>query len=405
MTKTYLHPLDGIARENIKITDVRVTLLSCAYPEEELLYVVNSIWWKADVIIVEVFTDQGIVGLGGASRYGGDAERVRQYIEETVKPVITGKNPFDLEFLACGGDIPLKRAAWAGVDAALWDIVGKAKGLPVYTLLAAGHEPRPRIRVYASAGVKYTWYDRPETLIDEAVALKERGYTAYKFRPGTDWTYSGVTLAQFIPYLEKMRAAVGPDFDLALEKKPWSLTEALELAPVLGDLGFLWFEEPMALEDPDAIEKHRQLKAALPTVMISGGEGFLNRVRFKDWMDPGAYTMLQPDVGRMGLSEAWRTVRMAHLAGVPFCPHTWEGGPALIENAHLVAASPNALMQEVFETWDPLKTEVFKEPVAVVDGYMALPDRPGFGVELAPDLEKRFPYIPGRFTRPNPIMA
>ena len=157
--------------------------------------------------------------------------------------------------------------------------------------------------------------------------------------------------------------------------------------------------------DEDAIEKYLQLKAMLPTVMISGGENFLHRAQFKDWMDPGAYTMLQPDAGRMTLSEAWRTVRMAHLAGVPFCPHTWEGGLALLMNAHLVAGSPNALMQEVFETYDPLKTEIFKDPIPVVDGYMTLPDKPGFGVELIPDIEKRFPYIPGHFIRPNPVMG
>ena len=130
------HPLDAITRENITITDVKVTLLSYRLPENEQLLVFSHIWWKTDAIIIEVFTDQGVVGVGGASRYGGDCQRVKHYIDNVIKPVILGANPFDLEFLTCGGDSYLKRCAWAGIDTALWDIVAKTKNMPVYQLLA-----------------------------------------------------------------------------------------------------------------------------------------------------------------------------------------------------------------------------------------------------------------------------
>ena len=397
------HPLDGVSRENIKITDVKVTLLSYRLPVNEQLLVFSDIWWKTDAIIVEIFTDKDIVGIGGASRYGGDCQHVKHYIEKMIKPVICGANPFDLEFLTCGGDSNLKRCAWAGIDTALWDIVAKAKGIPVYQLLAGNRKPTQKMRCYASAGVKYAWYDRPDSLIEEALTLNEQGYTAYKFRPGTDWEYSHMTVDRFIPYLVKLRKAVGPDFGLVLEKKPWTLEQALRLAPVLEDLGFLWFEEPMRLVGDDAIDNHLRLREVLPTVMISGGEKVLDRFMVKEWIDRGAYTMLQPDASIIGLSEAWRTVQMAAIKGIPICPHNWQDGTVTMANAHLAASASNLLMLEVFETFDPLKEEIFVEPLTVVDGFMELSDKPGYGVELAPDLENRFPYIPGHFTKPNPV--
>jgi L-alanine-DL-glutamate epimerase-like enolase superfamily enzyme len=406
--RTRLHPLEGIQRQDIKITDLKVTLLSFEYPPEEQLRVVKNIWWKSDSILVEIFTDQGVSGIGGSSRYSGAGccLPVKAFLEEIVKPTLIGQNPFDLDKLAWGGKTGVGRAAWAGAEAALFDILGKVCGRPVYDLLAIDTEPNTHLRVYASAGVKYAWYDRPDQLIEEAAAVKEQGFTAYKFRPGTDWAYSGMTVDKFIPYLIRVREAVGADFDLALEMRPWSLEEALQLAPVLEDLNFTWFEEPMSKDGSDAIDQHLRLQEALPTVMISGGEAMLNRGELKEWFDRGAYDMLQPDAGRIGLLEAWQLVRMAGLRGKPFCPHNWGDGSCTLANAALVAGNPNALMLEQFETFDPLRTEIFKDPPAVVDGYMDLPKKPGFGVELAPNLEQKFPYLPGGYSdRPNPVIC
>ncbi len=385
-----LHPLEGIERQNAVITGLEVTLLTCEYPPEEQLLVVRNIWWKSDSIIVQIHTDQGVVGLGGASRYsgGGCCLPVKQYLEVVVGPSLIGKNPFDLDRLAWGGATSIGRCAWAGAEAALFDLIGKLTGRPVYDLLAVDAEPNTRLRVYASAGVKYAWYDRPEQLVEEAAAMKELGFTAYKFRPGTEWEFSGMTVDKFIPWLERVRAAVGDGFDLALELRPWSLEEALQLAPVLEELRFTWFEEPMSRQGEDAFDRYLRLQEALPTVMISGGESCWNSHELKEWVDRGAIEMPQPDAGRIGLMEAWRVVRMAASHGRPFCPHNWGDGSCTLANAALVAASPNALMLEQFETWDPLRTEIFTDPLVVVDGYMDLPARPGFGMELAPDLER-----------------
>jgi len=106
---------------------------------------------------VQVFTDQGIVGIGESSPYGGP-EDIKGFVEEYIRPRMVGMNPFDVEHLACGwgGQHP-DYAAWAGVDAALWDVIGRAKNLTVYRLLATDHEPNPRIRMYASGGTSFRY--------------------------------------------------------------------------------------------------------------------------------------------------------------------------------------------------------------------------------------------------------
>lgn len=408
LSRNRLDPLEGLERENVTITDLKVTLLSVEYPPQEQLRVGRGIWWKSDSIIVQIYTDQGVIGLGGASRYSnaGCCLPVKAYLEDVVRTSILGKNPFDLQNFAWGGSTSLGRCAWAGVQAALFDLIGKLCNRPVYDILATDAEPNTHLRVYASAGVKYAWYDRPDQLIEEATAMREQGFTAYKFRPGTEWAFSGITVDQFIPYLERIRKAVGPDFDLALELRPWSLEEALQLAPVLESLQFTWFEEPMNRDGDDAVDRYLQLQEMLPNVMISGGESCWNIHELKEWMDNGCIDMPQPDAGRHGLLESLDVVRTAASYDKVFCPHNWGDGSCTLANAALVAASPNALMLEQFETYDPLRTEIFKDPLVVVDGYMDLPNRPGFGMELSPDLERRFPYKPGGYSsRPNPVIC
>ena len=402
------HPLEGIGRENVSITDVTVTLLSYELPCEQQLVVGGGIWWKTDAIIVEVFTDVGIVGIGGASRYGGDCERIKKYIDDVAGPAVRGRNPLDVELLTCGGGAYHKRCAWAGIESALWDIIGKMKNTPVYKLLAVDHAPDPHIPVYASGGVRYAWYDRPEALIDEALRHQENGYTAFKFRKGTDWAHDDVTLKQYIPLLRELREAVGPDFALIQESMAGfggTLADIIdELCPAMEELGFLWFEQPLGEHFEGAIETHVRINEALPTVMVSGAEKMLSRFEMKEWIDRGAYDIVQPDASIVGINETWMAARMAHLHGKLVCPHSWQDGTTRMQNAHVAAGIPNLLLLEVYEgSIDPLKTEIFKEPLVVKDSHIDLNDKPGFGVELAPDLDKKFPYIPGRLGKPNPV--
>ena len=384
-----LHPLDGIRRENITIRDVKATLMSYELPRNKQWITGTGLTWKTDAVLVQVITDQGIVGMGESSPYGGP-EDIKKFIEEFVRPVVIGKNPFDVEYLACGwGGLHPNYGAWAGVDAALWDVIGKAKNAPVYKLLATDNEPNPHIRMYASGGVEYAWYKRPEDLIDEALRHKEEGYTAFKFRLGTEWKNSGMTLKKYIPYLYKLREAVGVRFDLMQESNMrLTLEEALELAPVLEELKFLWFEEPINAWQEGAIEGYIRIREAMHTVMVSGGESLGMRFDFKPWIDRDAYDIVQPDCNQVGVTEAWHIARVGSLRKKYCCPHNWHGGLTTMANAALVAAIPNRLVLELNQTYNPFKEEIFKDPLLVKKGYMDLPSKPGFGVEVKEDAAK-----------------
>jgi len=402
-----IHPLEGIERENIRITDVVVTPLSCPVPPEEQWYLdwipERYRCWKTDSVLVEVFTDAGITGIGGCTQYGVPEQIVR-YVNSTVKPALIGQNPFDVEYLTCGVARRGAMVGWAGVDAALWDIIGKAKGLPVYRLLSIDGEPQPAVPVYASAGEMYDGDVWPDNIIAEALEMKAEGFTAYKFRPGTHWSLTGMTMSKYTEGLRRIRDAVGPDFALIQEcNAQWTVEQTLELIPVVEALGFLWIEDPIRRVGPQAIDNHRLLHERLDRVLLSyGGDVMDNRFDYKPWIDSDAIDIVQPDAGVMGLTEAWFVSRMAALRGQRCAPHNWHGGLLTMANAAMAAAIPNLILLEVGRTYNPLREEIFQEPLTVENGVMQLPDKPGFGVELIPDVAKKFPYIEGRYDLPPP---
>ena len=404
--KNRVSPLDGIAREKMKITDVRVISLGYRLkPDEEWPDSDNnSIIWKTEAVIFEVLTDSGLTGIGAGSRYNGP-QAMKDFVGSTIKPILLGKNPFDVESLSGGVAGHGARGAWAGVDTALWDIIGKAKGLPLYKLLAVDTEPQTRVRVYASGG-EFTWrknsrFAGPEDLLKEAVRHKANGYTAFKFRMGGGFGRLGITIKDFIPYLRRMRELVGPRFDLILEANMrWSVEQCLEIAPVLEELKFLWFEEPTKRD----VSSYVRIKKALPTVKISGGETRANRGEITDMMDGGAYEIVQHACDDAGVTEAWHMARMAHVRGKKLCAHNWQDGLVTAANAHLMAASPNRFLLESNMTPSPFKEGLFKQKLAVKDSYLDIPDKPGLGVELKEGLAEQYPPIAGPWNIPDPDM-
>jgi L-alanine-DL-glutamate epimerase-like enolase superfamily enzyme len=409
------HPSEGIKREQIRITDIKVIPLSYVDPKKNLWRTDRYIVWKTDAALCQIFTDQGIVGIAEGSPYGGP-DNIKKYTEEVIKPVLIGQNPFDVDFIACGGDpgpssgaavVPVRArgAAWAGVNNACWDIIGKTLNTPVYKLLASDNKPDPHVRVYASGGVEHEWYNNGEdSLIQEAQRYKEQGYSAFKFRSGTAWKYSDMTLERYMPIMRRLREAVGPQMALmheTLRAQPVTLAEVVqEFCPLLDELKFHWFEQPL-----NTMEEYIAVKKALKACLVSGGESDRTRFEIKPWIENDAIDIVQTDSNVTGLSENWFIARMAHVRAKLHCPHNWHGGLTTIANAHLVASSPSRHMLELNQTYNPLKEEIFKDPLVVKKGYMDLPDRPGYGVELIPDVEEKFPWAPGSYQRPNPLMV
>jgi L-alanine-DL-glutamate epimerase-like enolase superfamily enzyme len=406
LAKGRISPLDGVTRQNIKITDIRVISLGYRLkPEEEWPDSDrNVIIYKTESVIVEVTTDVGLKGIGGCSRYNGPAE-MKQYAENVVKPILIGKNPFDVEYLAGGISASRARGVWSGIDTALWDIIGKALGLPLYKVLATDVEPQTHLRMYASGG-EFTWrknsrFVGPDDLVKQALSHKAAGYTAFKLRPGGGFGALGITIQDFVPYLRELRKAVGPNFDLIQEaNQRWSVAQCLEIAPVLEELKFLWFEEPTRKN----IDNYLIIKKALPTVKISGGETMANRSELVEWMDRGAYDIVQPGCDDAGVTEAWYMARMAHTRRKLICPHNWQDGLVCVANAHLMAAVPNRFMLESNMTPNPFKEGLFKQTFAAKNGYIDVPERPGLGVDLKEGLEELYPPIPGNWNMPDPDM-
>ena len=400
-----ISPLDGVKREKIKITGIQVTNLGYRLkPEEEWPDAArNFIIWKTESVIVEISTDAGLKGIGGCTRYNGPAE-MKEYVDGVIRPLIIGKNPFDVEYLAGGISGPRARGVWSGVDTALWDIIGKAKGVPLYKLLATDTEPRTHLRMYASGG-EFTWrknsrFVGPEDLVKQALRHKAAGYTAFKFRPGGAFESFG-SIQEFIPYLRELRTAVGPGFDLIQEANTrWTMEQCMQIAPVLEELKFTWFEEPTRR----VIDDYVKLKKFLPTVKISGGEGVATRAALVEWMDRGAYDIVQPGCDDAGVTECWYMARMAATRGKPICPHNWQDGLVCVANAHLMAAVPNRFMLESNMTPNPFKEGLFKERFAAVNGHIDVPNKPGLGVELKEGLAELYPPIPGNWNMPDPDM-
>lgn len=385
----FTHLLEGIGREEIKITGVEITRLTYKAPKGEFVHEAGPVVLPSqDCSIVQVFTDKGVTGIGP----GPEGGRLRDYSR------LTGRNPFDTEILGLTG----------GVDVACWDIIGKVKGVPVYKLLATDNQPNPRVHVYASGGVNWTFYDRGDgkpygvdALIEEALRYKEMGFDTFKWRPGTDWEEAGMTAEKLgNTVCRKLREAVGPDFRLGLEKKAWdawTYEETIAIAPIINDLKFFFFEQPLMDIGPSQFDDYRKLKSLMPNVMLWGGEGFRNLQHARPFLDEHIYDAVQTDSIRQGITDNWRIARVANYYGIKAVPHNWITALGTMCNTHLVAGVPNGYMCEYFMYPNTVWRDVlFKEPLAPERGYIALSDKPGFGVELndLAELEKKYPYDP-----------
>ncbi len=346
---------------------------------------------KADCAIVVIHTDEGLQGIGEASAYGWPL-LIREWVQ-WLTPLLVGHDPLDPGIVPHpNGRSWSHDAAVAGIDSALWDLKGKAANRRVSELLA--ETPQDRVRLYASGGCRYDWRQKPEQLIEEALEYVKLGYTAMKFRIGTEWSWDGVTVERFLGLVRELAQAIGGRMELMLDGN-CRLTEeqALEVARELDRLSFAWFEEPIP---SDQIDGYARLAAAAETP-VTGGESLATLEQFRPYLEKRAYDIVQPDAGLCGISEAMRIAEMARRYGVDLCPHSWHNGLLAMAHAHLMAALPRARVLELCMHQGPLQWAVLAREPTIQDGWLLLPDRPGLGVELGEGLEKRFPYIEGHY--------
>ena len=353
-------------------------------------------------LIVRVHTDAGITGIGESFPIGPD-----RAIAETVdyfQSWLEGWDPFDIERvwheLYAGSRFPtgsIITSAISGIDQALWDIKGRALGVPVFELL--GGKVRDRIRVYQSPEG-----ETPAALADDARRLVERyGFTALKIGPfaaaADSWPWSRqVDSAE--ERLAAVRDAVGPDIDIGVDPhaKIFEPVRALEMAERLKPHRPMFFEEPVRPENFEALAK---LTAKSP-IPIATGEAVFTKFQFRDLLATGAADIIQPDVAATGgLTEMKKIAAMAEAHYVSVAPHNPLGPLATTTNVHFAATAPNFLILEYHADDVGLRAEILHEPLKLEDGYVVLPDAPGLGVELNEEVFEKYPYRPWRRGRPT----
>jgi L-alanine-DL-glutamate epimerase-like enolase superfamily enzyme len=375
----------------MKITKMETICLSRLHELERQWFTARYRTIKADCAIVVIDTDEGLQGIGEACAYGWP-HLIREWVD-WMAPEMVGKDPLDARVVPHpNGRSHTHDAAVAGIDAALWDLKGKAAGKRVCELLA--DQPLDRVRLYASSGCRYEWRHHPQQLIEEALGYIDQGYTAMKFRIGTEWAWDGVTVDRFLGLVRELAQAVAGRMELMVDGN-CRLTEeqSLAVAKELDRLGFAWFEEPMPKEQ---IDGYARLCAAVD-MPITGGESMTSLEQFRPYLEKKAYDIVQPDAGWCGITEAMRIAETAQRYGVDACPHSWHNGLMALANAHFSVVQPHPHPLELCLIQGPLQWGILADPPAIVNGSLVFPDRPGLGVELAENLSERFPYMPGHY--------
>jgi len=351
---------------------------------------------KVNLTLVRVHTDEGITGLG--ETYGGlFAPQTAITIMEHFSSLVIDQDPFNItgiwQRLWAGslfwGRNGMAVSVLSAIEMALWDIKGKALGVPAWQLLGGlAHQSLP---VYASGGLDAS----PEAFAAELSGYAETGFRAVKFRIG----HGPVKDAQ---KAELARRTVGDDFTLMTDAvmghnpNPWRSADAVAVADALKDYSLAWFEEPCSATDYQGYADVRA-KARMP---IAGGESSVTIHEFKHFFDRGALDIAQPDAGHCG--GMWEFLRIANLAdayGVRVVPHAWGSGPLILANLHCAFANPATFMFEFPTIHNPLRLELLVEPLVMHDGVVDPPSAPGLGVELPDDLVERYPFELGTEVR------
>jgi L-alanine-DL-glutamate epimerase-like enolase superfamily enzyme len=341
--------------------------------------------------IVEVFTDAGHVGIGNAAL----APRLtKQTIDVYLKPLLIGADPFDSEFLwqhmyrktMAFGRKGIGMTAISAIDIAIWDILGKASGQPVFKLL--GGRTKRKIPVYASR----LYSQQLDELASEARAYKKAGYRAMKLRFGWGPVDGAAGMQHNVNLVRTVRETVGDDVDVMADAyMGWNLDYARRMIPLLEPYQLRWLEEPVI---PDDLHGYASLKA-MNRVPIAGGEHAFTIYEFRDLLDRRALDYIQFDTNRVGgITQARKIAALAEAHSVPVVPHAGQ-----MHNYHLVMASLNAPMAEFFppvdvEVGNELFWYIFDGEPTPRDGFIDLRDDvPGLGLTIREEALATFDVI------------
>jgi len=362
-----------------------------------------------DDIVVEVHTDEGITGIGETDLNAWVARACIEApgtntMDRGLAETLVGLDPLDpvavWEQLYVATAMTGRRGALihalGAIDIALWDICGKAAGVPTWQLL--GEAGRDSLTPYASLlpSGGGSWDEFGRTLVEQAAWAKRLGFRAAKLEILTTGPYAHEGLDEpderMVEVVAAVRREVGPEFTIMVDVAyAWTEVErALRVIETWAEHDVFFVETPLWPDDPEA---YAELARRSP-IPLAAGEWLATRFEFLDLMDRGLVHVVQPDVGRVGgLTEARRVCNLAADRGRLVVPHGWKTGITIAATAQLAAVTPHMpffefVPQAVAES--ALRRDLAADELELVDGTLALPRQPGLGVELNLDALERF---------------
>jgi D-galactarolactone cycloisomerase len=352
-----------------------------------------------NMCLVEIDTDAGITGLGEAKAAVGNLGNyaaIVTLIREEFAPLLIGRDPRDItgawELLYNGtrahyavregrtfptiGRRGITISAVSGVDIALWDILGRALGEPLWRLM--GGRYRERVPAYASGG-----WAPVGSIGKQMLQYAERGHRAVKMRVGLQDASVDASAAR----VAEAREALGPGVGIMVDAHgTWSVREAQRFARKVEAYDLAWLEEPVS---PDNLSGQAEVRGATD-IPIAAGESEQTRFAFREMLDARAVDVLQPDPAIAGgITETRSVAALAASHGLTVAPHLWGSAILFATGLHLCVATPCATMLEYSRGENPLLNELVEEEVAFVDGHVLAPTRPGLGLTLRRDFVER----------------
>ena len=350
--------------------------------------------FRTNFVFVKVETDSGLYGWG---------EATLEYKELTVQAAIhdlesylIGKDPHNIEAFRhdCYRDAywrggPVLMSALAGVEMALWDIKGKALGVPCYQLL--GGKVRDSVPIYVNG-----WFSpakTPDEFAEKAKEVAAKKFLGCKWDPfGKAWQQiSKHDLNSAMECIAKVAEVVGEDVQLLIEGHGrFDIPTAVKIGRRLEEFDIFWFEEPIP---PDDKEGMKQVKDRV-RVSIAAGERLYNRYEYRQFFELGCSDYIQPDISHAGgLFEMRMLGAEAEARHIGFCPHNPSGPVANAATLQLAACVPNFVMLEMMMTDVPYRAEICDEDLTIKCGQMVIPDRPCIGIDLNEKELLKHPYI------------
>ncbi|HSE93736.1 MAG TPA: mandelate racemase/muconate lactonizing enzyme family protein [Methylomirabilota bacterium] len=384
----------------MKISEVQATWVHVPIPHERQHVSDFGRVASFDSVVVKVVTDGGLVGWGEAKAGVGSAASAHglaAIIGRDYAPLLVGQDPRDVSRLwdvmyntpregyavDRGHVLPqlgrrgLSIPAIAGVDIALWDLLGKSLGAPVWRLL--GGRRAERMPAYASGG----WAD--EARIGEQLLgyVEKGGFRAVKMRVGVMDGEPHRSAAR----VRAARAAIGPDIKLMADAHgTWTVSEAKAFCRMVEDCDLYWLEEPVTADDKTGLAEVRRASA----VPIATGESEFTRHDFREIAELRAADILQPDLAIAGgITEGVRIGAIASAYNLRLAPHLWSGAPAFAAGVALAASQSAGFILEYSLGANPLLHELVHEQFPVMDGHVEIPDRPGLGITVDEDFVRR----------------